>query len=228
MAAVTLLGSTFTTTSGAKSVTATPAVGDLLLILVQVASDGTWDIPTDSQSGTYVAVGDGLFSSISPRGQLYIRTSLISSATSTTFDLANPGSDTGGGLAVIKVTGMTKVGLDAVRQYKQQNYTTPSATVATGTWASSKLTSNPVIGIAIQSGSASSPLFTPTSGYTALLEARYSTPDYTIEIQSINSGDTTSTMDWGSTLDNWACIGVELAASSESGNMFLMFSSNDK
>lgn len=225
MAAVSLLGSTFTTTAGAKSVTASPAVGDLILILVQVSGDSTWSAPTDDQSGTYTPIGTQL--SVNVRyGQLYIRNSLISSAVSTTFTLANPGSDTGGGLAVIKVTGMSKVGSAAVRQTKQNSQQGTGANVATGTWTSSKLTTNPIVGCLIKDTISGAE---PTTGYTELLDTYYLTPDVSIEVQKKDSGDTTNTMTWNSNLVTgrfYGAVGVELDASSSAtstGNFFQLF-----
>lgn len=213
MAAVSLLGSTFTTTAGAKSVTASPAVGDLILILVQVSGDSTHSTPTDNNSsGTYTPIGTQL--SVNGRyGQLYIRNSLISSAVYTTFTLENPGSDTGGGLAVIKVTGMSKVGSAAVRQTKQNSQEGTGASITTGTWTSSKLTTNPIVGCLIKDTTYTVYI---TAGYTELLDTAYSTPDVSIEVQKKDSGDTTNTMTWNSALTTgrfYGVVGVELDAS---------------
>lgn len=226
MAAVSLLGSTFTTTAGAKSVTASPAVGDLILILVQVSGDSTHSTPTDNNSsGTYTPIGTQL--SVDGRyGQLYIRNSLISSAVSTIFTRETPGSDTGGGLAVIKVTGMSKVGSAAVRQTKQNSQEGTGASPATGTWTSSKLTTNPIVGCLILSAAASA---SPTIGYTELLDTVYLTPDVGIEVQKKDSGDTTNTMTWNFNVTTgrfYGAVGVELDASSSAtstGNFFQLF-----
>lgn len=226
MAAVSLLGSTFTTTAGAKSVTASPAVGDLILILVQVSNDSTHSTPTDNNSsGTYTPIGTQL--SVNGRyGQLYIRNSLISSAVSTIFTLANPLSDIGGGLAVIKVTGMSLSGSAAVRQTKQNSQEGTGANIATGTWTSSKLTTNPIVGCVIKD--TTSPV-SPTTGYTELLDTYYLTPDVSIEVQKKDSGDTTNTMTWNSGLTTgyfYGAVGVELDAPSSAtstGNFFQLF-----
>lgn len=224
MAAVSLLGSTFTTTAGAKSVTASPAVGDLILIAVMVTGDSTWSAPTDNNSsGTYTLIDSYATGGASiPDCAWYVRDALISSATSTIFTLANPGSDDGGGLAVIKVTGMSKFGSDAVRQSKKAS--SGGSPPATGTWTSAKLTTNPVVGLV--TAPLNPPAVTPTTSYSELLDTGYNTPTSGIEIQYIDSGDTTNTMTWGSSIaTGWRCIGVELdaSASASTGNMFLMF-----
>lgn len=218
-AAVSLLGSTFTTTSGAKQVTATPAVGDLILICIQISEDyGTWTAPTDSQGGTYTKITENNTAGWWVHAW-YVRDSFITSATSTTFDLPNPGSDTGGGLAVVKVTGMSKVGSAAVRQSKISTPTAYSSASppTTGTWTSAKLTTNPVIGSLFWiNGNTNFHTITPTPGYTELLETGYTGPNASVEIQKIDSGDTTNTMVWGgiagSGSNTYFPIGFELDA----------------
>ena len=211
-AAVSLLGNTINTTAGAKTVTATPAVGDLILIAVQVSDDTTWSAPTDNQSGTYTQIGSTVQTGGSVNNlALYVRNALIPAATSTIFTLANPGTDTGGGLAVIKVTGMVKHGSSAVRQSKGASAGSVGAAPATGNWTSSKITTNPVIGVVVNDSNPAA--LTPTGGYSELLDTGYSTRTIGIEIQSIDSGDTTNTMTWGRTsATQWGCIGVELDA----------------
>lgn len=224
MAAVSLLGSTINTTAGAKTVTATPAVGDLIVIVVYHTGDATWSNPTDNNSsGTYDLVGSIVALGTQAAIGFYVRTALISSASSTVFTAPNPGSDTGGGLAAIKVTGMSKFGSAAVRQYKSA---TPSSgsPAATGNWTSAKLTSNPVIG-ALLNGQTSRTAG-PTSGYTELFETSYTTPDAQCQAQYIDNGDTTNTMNWTGTVFtsgmDGVVMGIELDASA-AGNMMLMF-----
>lgn len=229
MAAVSLLGSTFTTTAGEHTCTVTPAVGDLI-VLVEVwttdASSAGGGV-TDDQSGTYYkvltnghyvsAVGESVYFAI------HFREAAITSATSTIFTQNNPpGSDSGGGLAVLKVTGMSKFGSSAVRQYKERSGDTADVEPYTGTWTSAKLTTNPVIGVHVELED-STPGLTPTTGYTELFDGGYATPATGIYIQKIDSGDTTNTMVLGSVnSQTWSIAGVELDASN-TGNMFLMF-----
>lgn len=211
MAAVTLLGSTnFTTTAGAKTVTATPAARDLIVIMVQVSSDSSWSNPTDDNSdgnGTYTQIGNQLLSGTDRYGAIYVRDYLVSSATSTIFTLSNPGTDAGGGLAVIKITGMSRAGLGSVRQYSQNSGA--GGTIAnTGTWGSNKLTGNPVIAGLIKDGNAGASSIT---NYTSLFNSAYLTPGTTTQCFARNSGDTSNTLTLsGSTAYNWAMIGVEL------------------
>lgn len=206
-AAVSLLGSTINTTAGAKTVTASPAAGDLILIFVVISGDSTHSAPTDNQSGTYTIIGSQINVGSAIYGAWYVRDALVPAGSSTIFTLSNPGADTGGGLAVVKITGMAKAGSSAVRQSKSGSGgdgTTP----ATGSWSSAKLTSNPVVGAAINGANPAA--LTPTTSYSELLDTGYSTPAVGVEIQKIDSGDTSSTMTWGNTSLGWACMGVEL------------------
>lgn len=220
MAAVSLLGSTINTTAGAKTVTASPAVGDLILIFVVVSGDSTHSAPTDNQSGTYTLI-DTQLQNNTLYGAWYVRDALIPAGSSTIFTLSNPGSDTGGGLAVVKITGMAKAGSSVVRQSKIGGQGGTTGTPATGSWSSAKLTTNPVVGAVINISNPAG--LTPTASYSELLDTGYSTPAVGVEIQKIDSGDTSSTMTWGSSsATDWVCMGVELDASAN-GNMFLMF-----
>ena len=86
MAAVTLLGTaTFNTASGTKTVTATPAVGDLIVIFAAHTGNTANTTPTDNNSGgagTYTRI-DGAFKNASAdQLQIFIRTATIASATS--------------------------------------------------------------------------------------------------------------------------------------------------
>lgn len=220
-AAVSLLGSTINTTAGAKTVTATPAVGDLIVIVLQAskatAASLTFSAPTDNNSsGTYTQVGTGSFyctdnSTFRVYGAVYVRDNLIASASSTIFTMPAPVTDDGGGLAVLKITGMSKAGSSAIRQVKADYVNTASTLDAsTGLWTSARLTTNPTIGVVVNSANPAA--MTPTPGFTELLDTGYATPTTGIEIQSRDSGDTGNSMVWTRAASYWACIGVELDA----------------
>lgn len=226
MAAVSLLGSTINTTAGAKTVTATPAVGDLIVIVLQASkatsASLTFSAPTDdNSSGTYTLVGTSSFyctdnATFRVYGAVYVRDSLIASASSTIFTMPAPVTDDGGGLAVLKITGMSKAGSSAIRQFKSatSGSGTFSANPSTGTWTSARLTTNPTIGVVVNSTNPAAMI--PTSQFTELIDTGYTTPTTGFEIQSRNSGDTGSTMVWTGVQSYWNCIGFELDASSSS------------
>lgn len=212
MAAVTLLGSTINTTSGEHTVTATPAVGDLIVIaIVYRSSNNTPVAPYDDQGGTYSFIdSDSTGSSPAARLSVYIRDSLISSAVSTVFTQPDQSTDdSGGGLAVVKITGMSLSGTGAVRQSAKGSNNNSSVTPATGTWTGVKLTANPIIGFLVNRSNPAG--VSPTSGYTELLDTGFNSDVLGLQVQRKNSGDTTDTMTWGSnSASGWAVIGIEL------------------
>src|SRR5215472_6834494 len=109
---VTHAGSVWTTTAGNKTVTATPALGDLIVVIAPatgVATTGVTDNNTDGL-GTYTKIGSS-FTGFSTAGDLsvWVRNALVGSASSTIFTAAQ-GSSTGGGLDVLRVSGMSRTG----------------------------------------------------------------------------------------------------------------------
>lgn len=234
MATVSLLGSvTINTNAGAKTVTATPSANDLIVIVVYHSDSdyAAWSNPTDNNSsGTYSAVKllDGAGSKCCMG--VYVRNTKISSATSTVFTAPAPPSptlDTGGGLAVFKITGMSRYGMSAVKQ-SASDYSFTSNISPSISFTSNKLTSNPVIGglMCVNEGYT----IGPTTGYTEAFDTSYTTPSVQCEGQFISSGDSTNSMDWTGTISTsgngiaGVMIGVEFDASPlSSGNFFLCF-----
>jgi hypothetical protein len=216
MATVTLLGTaTFNTTSGTKTVTATPAVNDLIIIITAHTGNTSAAAPTDNNSsGTYTLIDSAVKVTSADTMRVYIRNSFITSATSTIFTHA-PGASSGGGLAVFKVTGMSKVGANADRQSAKQD------NQASGTpapvFASNVLTTNPVIGAVFNGANpaAMTPRGTPT--YTEAFDLGYSTPTTGLEAMYINSGETGTTITWGSSSATAFCsLVLELDSSAPS------------
>jgi hypothetical protein len=215
MAAVTRLGSSFTTTAGNKTVTATPAVGDLIVVVVANSGRTTAQAPTitdNNSSGTYTQVIAATKNGSADSLWVFVRTALIGSASSTIFTMTQSG-DTGGGFgSVLKVTGMTKVGAAAVRQSLQANNQstgTPSVTLA-----SAILTTNPAIG-AVLTGQTGTTNTAPPTGWAEHDDAGYSTPSTGREVCSIDSGSTLTTVAWtAATTSAFCALVVELDSSS--------------
>ena len=203
MAAVSSLGVTFNTTAGTKSVTTTPAVNDLIVIITGATSTGSADettAPTDNNSsGTYSKVVVGVSGSNLGRLIGWVRTALISSAVSTVFTY-NPlvGTNTGGGLQVLKITGMTNVDLAAIQQSAKQDSQTGGTTPAP-VFAAAVNTVNPVIGAVMNASNPAA--LTPRSSpaYTERTDVGYATPTTGLETMTINSGETATTITWGGT-----------------------------
>lgn len=222
MATVSLLGSTINTNAGTKTVTATPAVGDLIIIVQFQAQDYTWSSPTDNKSGTYTLIVEQLGTWQSSSGcKAYVRDSFITDASSTIFTSANPGYDTGGGIAVIKVTGMSKYGASAIRQSRAGR--TFSFVAPTITFTSSPLTTNIVINAVC---TATIQTINVKTGYTSLLNSNFYTPSFSYQIQSIDNGETRNSVDWGAgttTSNDYGMIAFELDTSFSGTNFFLKF-----
>jgi len=215
MAAVTSLGQTWNTTAGNKTVVATPATNDLIVVIHGMSGWAAGDnsIITDNNSGgggTYTKIGGNPLSSDGgTAGALWISIrdgGFIGSASSTTFTVTNTG-DTGGGLTVLKVTGMARIGSSAARQNKGESTQTENPPVLA--FPSATLTANPII-LAVF-GEDNPAAVTPPTSFTERTDTGWATPASGIEVCSVDSGQTGSSYSWsGGALVNHNEVGVEL------------------
>lgn len=210
-----VLGSSITTTAGGKTVTATPTLNDLI-ILVTIYSDGTAGgaAVSDNNSdggGSYTKIAGTTFGATVKTCDLWVRNARIGSATSTVFTLADPpGSDTGSGITVGRWTGFSDAGAGIVRQSSPFGTFAAAATPA-ATFPVAALTGNSVIAVAWNASS--TPTLTPPASYTERLDAGYSSPTCGIEYATRDSGETGTTITWGSTSPTQGvCIVAELQA----------------
>jgi hypothetical protein len=206
-AAITLLGSSFNTTSGTHTVTATPAVGDLIVIVtIATGSVATTACTDNNGSGTYNVICSPVKASSADTMTIQVRTAAIASATSTVFTCA-PGTTTGGGIAVYKVTGISRVGSNAIRQSAIQSNQSSGGT-PTPVFGFAALTTSAVIGAVFNA--TSSATLTPRSSpsYTEDVDTGYSTPTTGIETMHVNSGETGTNIAWGSTSGSAFCSAV--------------------
>ena len=213
MAVVTLLGTaTFNTTSGTKTVTATPAVGDLIVIITAHTGNTSAAAPTDNNSaGTYTLIDSAVKATSADTMRVFIRDSFIASATSTIFTHA-PGASSGGGLAVFKVTGMSRVSGSADRQSAKQD--NQAAATPAPVFPSAVLTANPVIGAVFNATNPATMTPRATPAYTEAADVGYNTPATGLEVMYINSGETASTITWGSASGTAFCsLVIELDTS---------------
>lgn len=207
VANVSVYGSLINTTSGPHTVTATPAVGDLPVIIRFATGSTTSTMPTDnnadglgSGAGAYVLGGTGPLKATSvDLMEIWVRANKIGSATSTVFT-ESPGTTTGGGLVAYKVTGMSKTGAAAVKQYASQS--NQAANVVPAPALTNPITGvNPVISAVFNSTttSAGNPANThPPVGMaqSTLVGFGYATPT-TGAIAAHNSGGSPSnTITW--------------------------------
>jgi hypothetical protein len=211
-ATVSILGTaTFNTNSGTKTVTATPAVGDLIVIVTaNSGSTGTTFAPTDNNSGgagTYTLINTAVKATSADTMQIWVRTALITSATSTVFTQA-PGTTTGGGLVVLDVQGMDKTGATAVVRSAIQSNQAAGGTPAPVLGATPS-SLNAIIGAVFNATNPAT--MTQRSGYSEIADLGYNTPATGLEVMSRNSGETSATITWGSTSASaFASIAIEL------------------
>lgn len=214
MAVVSELGETWNTTAGNKTVTATPAVNDLIVVVHGMSgfAGGDDSTITDDQSGAYTKIGASpLSTGGGTAGALWIsiRNTLISSAVSTVFTATVTG-DTGGGLTVLKVTGMSHTGASAALQNKGESTQTESPVVIT--FNSATNTNNPVILGCF--GEDNPAALTPPSGFTETTDTGWATPTSGIHVCFVSSGQTSSAYTYaGGAFVDHNEVGVELDTS---------------
>jgi predicted outer membrane repeat protein len=217
VAAVIELGTdTFTTLAGAKFLDATPAVGDLVVIVIANSAATAGTAPTDNNAdglGTYTLAETCVNKSSVDYASVYIRNALIGSATSTRFT-NNNASNNGGGLCVLKVTGMTKTGATAKRQSAKQD--NMSAGTPAPVLSSAALTTNPVVGVVLNGTSPATMLSRSAGGaWSEWTDAGYSTPTTGVHVMASDSTETGATITWGSASSTgFGAVVVELDASS--------------
>lgn len=207
MAAVTLLGTpTCNTANGTKTVTATPAVGDLIVLVTAHTGNTSSTAPTDdNNSGTYTQLETAVKNSSADTLKIWVRDALIASASSTVFTHA-PGTTTGGALAVLKVTGMTRVGAGAERQSaKEDNQAAATPTPVLGAAA---LTGNALIGAVFNATNPAGMTARSSPAYTERRDDGYASPTSGIEIMSIDSGETATSIAWGSASASAFCSAI--------------------
>lgn len=216
MATVTHAGTAvFTTAAGNKTLTATPVLYDLIVIVVASTGVATTAV-TDNNSdgnGTYTQIGASDYTGFSTAGHLnmWVRNALVGSATSTIFTVTQT-SSTGGGLDVYRISGMSQVGTAAVRSYGGQSTGTAS-TAPAPVLSSTPLTTSPVI-TAVASGT-DPPALTAPSGFTATVtNAGYTVPTTGLDTTFASSGITSATVTWGTnSATAFASMAVEFTTS---------------
>lgn len=201
MATVTSLGSTYNTTAGAKTVVATPAVNDLIFVVVQLSGVSTTPTMSDNNSdglGTYTKVGSTFSNSGTVKAVMgFVRDAAVGSATSTTWTMT-PSGDNGGGLQVLKITGMSRYGSSAIVQSSGQSNQTAGTTPAP-VFGAAVNTNNPVITGLVNATNPAG--ITPRSSpaYTERVDTGWATPTSGVENSSIDSGETATTITYGGT-----------------------------
>jgi len=206
---------TFNTTAGNKTAAITPSVGDLLVVVASCSGTATPPTITDNQTGgTYsasnVATRTGTVASV----RWFVRDALVTSAVSHTVTMTSPGGDTGGGLVVMRFSGMSRAGTSAIKQSAILENTTGTPTI---TFSSAALTGNPTVGAIVNA--ANPPTMTPPTNWTERQDIGYTSPAFGIEVVTRDSGFTGTGITWGSS-SSTAVSGVimELDASAAGTN----------
>jgi hypothetical protein len=212
-------GGTWNTTAGNKTVVATPAANDLIVVVHGMSGwvSGDGSVVTDNNSdglGTYTRIG----SATAPQSEgggtagalwISVRNRLVGSATSTTFTVTNTG-DTGGGLTVLRFSGMTRTGARAIRQHVGESSATENP--PTITFGRTTLTDNPVI-LAVM-GEDNPAGVTPPTGFTEADDTGWATPTTGIEVCWDDAGNTATLFSWSAgALTDHNEVGLELDTS---------------
>ena len=195
-------GVTLSSTTNATSYTSgsfTPASGDLLVVAVlgrqTLTRPGTL---TDSQSGswTQILAVDG--SVTADTMYLFVRTTTVSASSMTvTFDCTGD-SATGAIIFVARVSGLSRTGASAIRQYK--TISAQAAATPAVTFDASTQTGNPTIAVTFNQTNPAT--LTEPSGWT----------------ERADTGFTGTTITWGSSSSSvWGALIVEMDASATGG-----------
>lgn len=201
MATASSLGSTFNTTAGAKTVVATPALGDLIVVITcnsgrTTAQSGTLTDNNTDGHGTFKLINQFTTNTSADSMWIYVRADSIQKAVSTTWTFTPTAADTGGGLQVFKITGMSLAALASVRQSAIQSNQAGAGTPAPVLGVAA-LTGNPLIG-AVMNVTNPAGMTAPT-GFTESVDTGWATPTEGVETVFASSGVTASTITWGST-----------------------------
>ncbi len=196
---VTLKGSLFDTNAGNKTVTATPAVGDLIVVVIMSTGAGVTLGVTDNNTdglGAYTAAGANVtHGTNTSKLNIYARNAAVGSATSTVFTAAEAGSN-GGGLAVYSISAAPRFGASAFRSVGSQGSQTLGTTPAP-VLSLTPLSGNPII-TAVNNGSTPGGV-TARTGYTRDVDTSYLNPSTGIDTAWLLKGETSATITWGGT-----------------------------
>lgn len=204
------------TAAGNKTLIGSPALGDLIVVIHGMSGWASGDDSTITDNnadglGTYTKLGTAsapLATGGGTSGALWfsVRDALIGSATATTFTATNSG-DTGGGLTVLRFSGMTRTGADAILQSIGES--TKTENPPTITLGSTTLTDNPVILACL--GEDNPLALTPPTGFSEATDDGWGVPTTGIEVCWDDAGNTATLFSWSGGASTDHCeIGVEL------------------
>lgn len=194
--------------TGDRTCTITPAVGDLFVVFCSV-SVNTNSTPTcsDDNGGTYTLSRVAAFNSSGSRGSCFVRDQLLTNTTSTVVTVAT-GSNDSGAVVVLAVSGMERTGATAIRQDARTTNQTAGGTPAV-TMASAILSKN-FVACAVFNGSNPAGMTAPVA-VPERQDIGFATPAIGLEVCSVNSGITLTTITWaGTSATAFAAVALEL------------------
>jgi len=211
----------WTTTAGNKSVSVTtPSVGDIIVVCSgQSATNSVGTISDDQTGGTYTAIVTETRSGTVGSITWFIRDALVSTTSTHVVTFTSPGSDTGGGLSAILVSGMSRAGASAARQFQTVQNGTAGSTPAPA-FDAACLTGNMILGAGIN---ATNPFGSAApSGATERRDVGYTTPNYGLHTWTRDSGFTGTTCTYGATSASaFSIVIMELDTSAATASMTL-------
>lgn len=221
MATITQAGSAvWNTTAGNHAMTFTPAVGDVIVAVAPSTAVATISVADNNSggAGTYTQVDadrTGWSSNSDGHLTMYVRDSPIKSAVSTVITATQTGSS-GGGIAVYRISGMTRSGSIAVRSNGGQSSGTASTTPAP-VLNQTPLSTNPII-IALCNSTNGTANMTARAGYTERHDLGYTSPQAGFAVCTLDSGETSATLTLGGTTPStFGSAAIELDASAIPG-----------
>lgn len=216
MATVTLLA-TINTSTGSGPYTSgsfTPTGGGLLVLSGMASGVTTAGTPTASANGLTFARdtnADALRASVDGHFSWVAEQATPGSPSSMTISYNPGGGPTGSIVFIYEVTGLTRVGLIAIRQADGSNGA--SGGTPSGTFDAAALTGNPIIGTVINATNPAG-LTIPGSFAAEDADVGYNTPSRGGHAVHRNSGHTSATVTWGSTSASaWSVNILELDTS---------------
>jgi hypothetical protein len=191
----------------------TPAADDLLVVCgIATATITAAPTLTDSQALGFTRADAQLWGATSQHQSFIFVADDLAAASAMTVTLDVTGDNaTGAAYFVAAVSGMDRVGADAVVQVSS---TPGSNAVPATTFGAAVTTTNPTI---VCAGHGTNSTATEPTGWTERGDTTYLTPNTGASYATRNSGFTGTTVTWGSSLaDQWVALAIELDASAQS------------
>jgi hypothetical protein len=195
----------------------TPASGDLLIVFmtVEASLDSPGNLTSSVGGFTFTQARRELFRASVDVFYCFVSDALVTSATSQTVTTTPTDTGLGSIISVYSISGMTRFGVNAILKSGGQSNQTAGTTPAPS-FGSAALTANCCIG-AIANATNPAGLTAPTS-WTESQDTGYTTGAITgLETAFRNSGETGTTITWGSTSASaFASMIIELDTSAAS------------